>query len=39
MPDAIRPALRAVFRRARLAGLSVEAVDRALNAKSGAAKG
>jgi len=31
MPDAIRPALRAAFRRARLAGLSVEAVDVALN--------
>jgi hypothetical protein len=31
MPDAIRPALRAAFRRARLAGLSVEAVDKALN--------
>jgi hypothetical protein len=30
MPDAIRPALRAAFRRARLAGLSVEAVDAAL---------
>ncbi len=30
MPDAIRPALRAAFRRARLAGLSVEAVDGAL---------
>jgi hypothetical protein len=32
MPDAIRPALRAGFRRARLARLSVEAVDDALNA-------
>jgi hypothetical protein len=35
MPDAIRPALRAAFRRARLAGLSVEAVDSALNGTNG----
>jgi hypothetical protein len=34
MPDAIRPALRAAFRRARLAGLMVEAVDWALNGRS-----
>jgi hypothetical protein len=27
MPEEIRPALRAAFRRARLAGLSVEDVD------------
>ncbi|MGH7294951.1 MAG: helix-turn-helix domain-containing protein [Polyangiaceae bacterium] len=32
MPDAIRPALRAAFRRARLAGLSVADVDTALHA-------
>jgi hypothetical protein len=32
MPDAIRPALRAAFRRARLARLTVEAVDDALHA-------
>jgi DNA-binding transcriptional regulator YiaG len=31
MPGAIRPALRAAFRRARLAGLSVEDVDAALH--------
>jgi hypothetical protein len=30
MPDAVRPALRAAFRRAVLARLSVEAVDKAL---------
>jgi hypothetical protein len=34
MPDAIRPALRAAFRRARLAGLSVVAVDTALGGKT-----
>jgi transcriptional regulator with XRE-family HTH domain len=33
MPDAIRPALRAAFRRAHLAGLTVEAVDRALSGR------
>jgi hypothetical protein len=37
MPDAIRPALRAAFRRARLAGLTVEAVDTALDGGSAAA--
>ncbi len=31
VPEAVRPALRAAFRRARLAGLSVEAVDAALH--------
>ncbi len=39
MPDAIRPALRAAFRRARLAGLSVEAVDTALAGGTAAAPG
>jgi len=41
MPEAIRPALRAAFRRARLTGLSVEDVDRALHmhGKTGAAEG
>ncbi|HZU81967.1 MAG TPA: helix-turn-helix transcriptional regulator [Polyangiaceae bacterium] len=34
MPEAVRPALRAAFRRARLAGLSVEAVDAALSGRS-----
>jgi hypothetical protein len=34
MPEAIRPALRAAFRRARLAGLSVEDVDRALHPRA-----
>jgi hypothetical protein len=34
MPDAIRPALRAAFRRAHLAGLTVETVDRALSGLS-----
>ena len=37
MPDAIRPALRAAFRRARLAGLSVAAVDTALSGRTAAA--
>jgi DNA-binding transcriptional regulator YiaG len=36
MPNEIRPALRAAFRRARLAGLTVEAVDRGLHADKGA---
>jgi DNA-binding XRE family transcriptional regulator len=31
IPDAVRPAVRAAFRRARLAGLSVEVVDAALH--------
>jgi transcriptional regulator with XRE-family HTH domain len=39
MPDAIRPALRAAFRRAHLAGLTVEAVDRALGGRSASATG
>lgn len=39
MPDAVRPALRAAFRRARLAGLSVEAVDAALGGASPAMPG
>jgi hypothetical protein len=34
MPDDIRPALRAAFRRARLAGLTTEAVDMALHSGS-----
>jgi hypothetical protein len=34
MPDAIRPALRAAFRRARLARLTVEEVDTALSGAS-----
>jgi hypothetical protein len=37
MPDAIRPALRAAFRRARLAGLSVAAVETALGDSTPAA--
>jgi DNA-binding XRE family transcriptional regulator len=36
MPEAIRPALRAAFRRARLAGLSVESLDKALNGATAA---
>jgi transcriptional regulator with XRE-family HTH domain len=35
MPDAIRPALRAAFRRAKLAGLSVQDVDKALHGREG----
>src|SRR4029077_16663730 len=35
MPEAIRPALRAAFRRARLAGLSVQDVDKALHGGEG----
>jgi len=31
IPDAIRPAVRACFRRARLAQLTLEAIDEALN--------
>jgi hypothetical protein len=38
-PDAVRPALRAAFRRARLAGLSVEVVDKALNGAKAAPAG
>ena len=35
MPEGIRPALRAAFRRARLARLTVEDIDAALNPASG----
>jgi lysylphosphatidylglycerol synthetase-like protein (DUF2156 family) len=31
IPEAVRPALRAAFRRARLAGLSLEVVEAALH--------
>ena len=37
MPEAVRPALRAAFRRARMAGLSVEEVDDALGGRSAGA--
>jgi hypothetical protein len=35
MPEEIRPALRAAFRRARLAGLSVEDVDAGMGSTPG----
>ena len=38
MPEGIRPALRAAFRRARLARLSVEDIDAALNAPESTSK-
>jgi hypothetical protein len=36
LPEAVRPALRAAFRRARLVGLTVEEVERALEGKAAA---
>ncbi len=39
VPDAIRPALRAAFRRARQAQLSLETIDEALNRPSVPAEG
>jgi len=39
MPEQIRPALRAAFRRARLAGLSVDDCDRGLSGPDDAAEG